>query len=163
LAFGRLGCFLNGCCWGDRCSLPWAVRFPEGSLPWETLVERGFLSPEAATTLALHPTQLYSSFNALVLAFLTAAYFRYRHRDGAVLAVGWLTYPLTRFVLEILRGDEFGKFDTSLTISQWVSLGAFAAGVLFTAWLMRRPPHLTRSVHTEIPSPKQRREAASPA
>ncbi len=33
LAFGRIGCFLNGCCWGGVCDLPWAVRFPHGSSP----------------------------------------------------------------------------------------------------------------------------------
>ena len=32
--FGRLGCFLNGCCYGDLCRLPWAVTFPAGSPPW---------------------------------------------------------------------------------------------------------------------------------
>lgn len=31
LAFGRVGCFLNGCCWGAVCHLPWAVQFPYGS------------------------------------------------------------------------------------------------------------------------------------
>ncbi len=31
---GRMGCLMNGCCFGDACSLPWAIRFPQGSLPW---------------------------------------------------------------------------------------------------------------------------------
>lgn len=31
MAIGRIGCFLNGCCWGGECDLPWAVRFPYGS------------------------------------------------------------------------------------------------------------------------------------
>ena len=34
LAIGRLGCFFNGCCYGDPCDLPWAVQFPAGSSPW---------------------------------------------------------------------------------------------------------------------------------
>ena len=33
--FGRLGCFLNGCCYGDTCNLPWAVSFPQHSPPWD--------------------------------------------------------------------------------------------------------------------------------
>lgn len=36
LAFGRIGCFMNGCCWGGVCDLPWAVRFPHGSSPQAT-------------------------------------------------------------------------------------------------------------------------------
>jgi phosphatidylglycerol:prolipoprotein diacylglycerol transferase len=31
LTFGRIGCFLSGCCWGKPTNLPWAVRFPYGS------------------------------------------------------------------------------------------------------------------------------------
>ncbi|MEO0107828.1 MAG: prolipoprotein diacylglyceryl transferase family protein, partial [candidate division WOR-3 bacterium] len=55
--FTRIGCFLNGCCFGKACSLPWAVRFPSGS-------------PVAMTDfghLPIHPTQLYSSLAGLVL------------------------------------------------------------------------------------------------
>lgn len=139
LAFGRMGCFLNGCCFGDRCDLPWAVVFPQGSVPFVALVDRGLLPADAAATFPLHPAQLYSVANALALALLTHAYFRYRHKDGAVLAVGWLVYPITRFVLEYLRSDELGQFGTTLTISQWVSIAMFASGLVFTAWLNFRP------------------------
>jgi phosphatidylglycerol:prolipoprotein diacylglycerol transferase len=138
IAIGRIGCFLNGCCYGDRCELPWAVQFPAGSAPFEALVQRGFLSPDAALTPLLHPTQLYSTLDGLLLAFLTASYFKVRPVNGAVLAVGWLTYPVTRFMIEFLRGDELGKFNTSLTISQWVSIGLFVSGVMYTVWLLRR-------------------------
>ncbi|MCS7306059.1 MAG: prolipoprotein diacylglyceryl transferase [Thermoguttaceae bacterium] len=43
LALGRVGCFLNGCCYGGLCDLPWAVRFPQGSLPYESQVHRGHM------------------------------------------------------------------------------------------------------------------------
>ena len=41
LALGRVGCFLNGCCYGGPCEAAWAVRFPQGSLPYESQVHRG--------------------------------------------------------------------------------------------------------------------------
>ena len=52
--FGRLGCFLNGCCYGDVCNLPWAVSFPKHSPPWEY---RGppRLDPADAALLAAAP------------------------------------------------------------------------------------------------------------
>jgi phosphatidylglycerol:prolipoprotein diacylglycerol transferase len=139
LAFGRIGCLLNGCCYGDRCELPWRIQFPLGSVPDMALVERGFVGAAENVSLYLHPSQIYSSFNALLLAFLTHSYFRYRHKDGAVLALTLLTYPVTRFVIEFLRGDELGKFNTSLTISQWVSIGLFSFGLLYLSWLTKRP------------------------
>src|SRR5262245_45923882 len=59
ITFGRLGCLLHGCCYGDICSLPWAVTFPAHSVPFEALVSRGLLAKNASASLALHPTQLY--------------------------------------------------------------------------------------------------------
>jgi len=41
LALGRVGCLMNGCCYGGQCSLPWAVTFPPGSPPFQRQVERG--------------------------------------------------------------------------------------------------------------------------
>ncbi|MEC7500857.1 MAG: prolipoprotein diacylglyceryl transferase [Planctomycetota bacterium] len=41
LAIGRLGCFLNGCCFGGLCDVPWAVTFPESSPPYNQQIERG--------------------------------------------------------------------------------------------------------------------------
>jgi hypothetical protein len=46
VAFGRIGCFLNGCCYGDRCTLPWGVTFPLGSVPDAALVSRGFIAAD---------------------------------------------------------------------------------------------------------------------
>jgi phosphatidylglycerol:prolipoprotein diacylglycerol transferase len=43
IAFGRIGCFLNGCCFGGVCELPWAMRFPAGSPPYIRQAERGEL------------------------------------------------------------------------------------------------------------------------
>lgn len=43
LAFGRIGCLLNGCCFGGSCELPWAVTFPQGSPPYQRQVQEGLL------------------------------------------------------------------------------------------------------------------------
>jgi len=143
LAFGRLGCFMNGCCYGDSCGLPWAVSFPLGSVPDMALVGRGFVEKGASVTLSLHPSQLYSALNALLLSGLMHYYFRVRSRDGAVLGLALLTYPITRFVIEFLRGDEPGRFQTPLTISQWISMAMFAGALGYVYWLSRREYVLT--------------------
>ena len=139
IAFGRLGCFLNGCCYGNACSLPWAVQFPQESAAWTALVKKGFLMPDALQTMPLHPTQLYSSINGIVLAVIMIAYYRYRKGDGSVMALAMMFYPLSRIGLEILRNDELGQLGTGLTISQLVSLGALVGGALLSWWSWTRP------------------------
>ena len=138
IAFGRLGCFLNGCCYGGRCELPWAVQFPQGSAAWSALVSRGYLPEDALHTMSLHPTQIYSTMNAVVLALLTAAYYRYRKGDGSVVALAMIMYPLSRFGLEIIRWDESGQLGTGLTISQLVSLGVAGVGLVLAWWSWTR-------------------------
>ncbi|QDU79547.1 Prolipoprotein diacylglyceryl transferase [Polystyrenella longa] len=151
MAFGRIGCLFNGCCWGDRCTLPWAITFPQNSVPYMSLVKRGFLSPEALQTIPLHPSQIYSSVNALILSVLAAAYFHRRAKDGQVTLLVLIIYPITRFLIEFIRGDEMGQFDTSMTISQWVSLLIVAIGIVYGIWLSKQPPQLTRHVNQPTP------------
>ena len=64
-AVGRLGCFLNGCCDGVACSLPWGVRFPAGSHAWTRQANAGLIAPDAPFSLPVHPTQLYAALAGL--------------------------------------------------------------------------------------------------
>ena len=138
IAIGRLGCFLNGCCWGDTCTLPWAVTFPHHSPPWNAELERGLIAPDAPHSLPLHPTQLYSTVDGLILFTLLNAYYPLRRRDGEVMGLMMLCYPITRFLVEHLRNDE-GVFYAGMTVSQAISVGIFAAGLAYWAWLATLP------------------------
>lgn len=168
LGFGRIGCFLYGCCFGAACAMPWAVHFPDDSMTYESLFARSVLKdtqlleadgvPFAArdlkttdpsgkptidpqstfTTIALHPTQIYSSVLAFLLAGLLIWFFQRRPFEGAVMALGWVLYPINRFVLEIIRDDEGGRLGTGLTISQLISIGLFLTGCVLMWWLQRR-------------------------
>ena len=148
MAFGRIGCFLNGCCYGDRCTLPWGVTFPMGSVPDTSLVLRGLVGADQDLAMRLHPTQLYSSLDGLFLYLLTSAYFPYRaQRSGDRARRPHLSDHAVRG-REPAR-DEAGQFHTSLTISQWISILTFIVGLVFAAWLARRPPlQLPRKVST---------------
>ncbi len=219
LAIGRLGCMLNGCCYGGTCDLPWAVQFPAGSPAHVHQVQHGqtFLyglklegdpdappvitevqpgspadkhglkagqtitaingqtvrtvdraqwtllqalrhdsqlavhtegiraaavwpiAPPLPTSEPVHPTQLYSSLNALLLCLFLIAYAPFRRRDGELFALLLTLYPITRFVLEIIRTDEAAVFGTGLSISQNVSLLVLAAAVGVWAYVLRRP------------------------
>ena len=230
LAFGRIGCFLNGCCFGGVCDaqqIPWAVTFPAGSPPFMQQVEDGqidltnqylqgiilkegfhtgkngktmpvlvvdkvkpgsqaklsgikpgqfiiaingmslynndgskvslslaqyqltvdarfqgsvkinrFSEPpvtwkyngsDEIRSLPVHPTQLYSSLNALILFFLTLLFGRFTTRNGAVFAFLFTLYPISRWILEYIRIDETSFMGTGMSISQNVSILVLAA------------------------------------
>ena len=91
--FGRLGCFLNGCCYGDACQLPWAVSFPKNSPPWQHHEFLQLIPRDALWSLPVHPTQIYSAIDGLVLLLLLSAYYPLRRRDGEVMGLLMLTYP----------------------------------------------------------------------
>ncbi len=138
IAVGRFGCFLNGCCFGDVCTLPWAVSFPEPSPPWGAHAAAHLISSDAHWSLPVHPTQLYSVIDGLLLMILLLAYFPLRKRDGQVMALLMITYPITRILIEYLRSDEL-VFFAGMTISQNISLVLLACGAIFWYSLSRGP------------------------
>ena len=138
IAVGRVGCLLNGCCYGDLCEPPLGRPLPVA----DGAVGRprpGRDHPESAPYSAyVHPTQVYSTIDGLVLLALLSAYYPLRRRDGEVMALLMVTYPATRFLIEYLRSDE-PAYLAGLTISQVVSVGMLAAGAAYWAWLGTRP------------------------
>ena len=147
LAIGRIGCFLNGCCYGGPCDLPWAVQFPPESPPWLDQAARGLL-PAAATgggmpwSLPVHPAQLYAAIDAAILAMLVclASGTPLARRDGQVFALALTLHPISRLLLEAIRVDEPPALGTPLSISQLVSLLLLALAATLWWWTSRQPP-----------------------
>src|ERR1019366_6966317 len=90
--FGRLGCLLNGCCYGRACNLPWAIRFPADN-------------PLNPPTYPVHPTEIYDSLLNLGLYALLAWLYRRKRFDGQVFGVYLVSYALLRSFVEMFRGD----------------------------------------------------------
>jgi len=140
LALGRVGCFLNGCCFGGRCDLPWAVSFPAGSPPWHDQFSRHLIDAAAARSLPVHPAQLYAALDAALLAALTIAYTPLARRHGEVFALALTLHPVSRLLLESIRIDEPPVAGTPLSIAQWISLVLLALAAALWWWLGRQPP-----------------------
>ena len=123
--FGRIGCLLNGCCYGRVCDLPWAIHFPENH---ET-------HPHG-----VHPTQIYDSLLNLVLYFALVWLYRGKKFDGQIFAIYLMCYAVTRSIVESFRGDyDAAHRHGGLTPAHVVSVGIFAAGaVLFWTLKHRR-------------------------
>lgn len=152
LALGRVGCFLNGCCYGGTCELPWAVTFPPESPPWFDQVQRGLLPnlpPETVgRSLPVHPAQLYAAIDAGLLAWLAVAFTPLARRDGQVFALVLTIHPISRILLEMIRVDEPPALGTPFSISQLISLALLgSAGVLWVV-TFRRPPRLSFDSHS---------------
>lgn len=172
LACGRVGCLLNGCCSGAVCGLPWAIKFPYNSLPYQVQalgephggkdwirLDEGFWSSNSTKSRMLlakevltaerraqlspnlmvpvHPTQIYSTINALILCTFATSLFLYRRRDGQVLLTIMFLYPLTRFILEMLRVEP--RYAAELSASQWVSICIVTVGVVLWVFWRRLP------------------------
>jgi phosphatidylglycerol:prolipoprotein diacylglycerol transferase len=139
IGFGRIGCLLNGCCYGDPTSLPWAIQFPRDSATFASMLEKNLVDINDPCTPWLHPTQIYSSIDGFIIAAITSWYFGHRRRNGEVLAVALMIYPVTRFCIELLRADEVVQWNTPFTTAQLVSIAVFIINLVFMAYLSRRP------------------------
>ena len=258
VAIGRIGCFMNGCCYGGASDLPWSVAFPWGSPPHGAQVERGQLpvqgilfagkgadppviasvesgslaaqaglaagqrvtqinglhvdSVEDAELLLIdlskyfwhlsgdrlyltsrlkstrmepeelgnelsirvsgdpqpktwaltgpvtgsrpvHPTQLYSFIDSLLLCLFLLAYYPYRTRDGEVTALTMTLHPISRFLIEIIRVDEQPVFGTPWSISQNISVLILAAAVCLWIYVWRQPRGVAWPA-APVPEPK---------
>lgn len=114
--FGRIGCLLNGCCYGRECSAPWAVHFPSGHETYP---------------FGVHPTEIYDALLNFILYLALAWIFRRKKFDGQVFAVFLMAYAATRSFVEMFRGDySAAHVHGGLTPAHLVSLGIFAAGAV---------------------------------
>lgn len=131
-AFGRLGCFLNGCCHGRVADTFASVRYPAGSIPWRWQVGAGLIGNSSAVSLPVIPAQLVEAAGCLVLSLALCSLHRSRksqERPGLVVGAYLAAYGALRFFTETLRADERAHpFGGALTISQCISVAAIAAG-----------------------------------
>ena len=126
-AFGRIGCFFYGCCYGRLSQAACAVAFPRGSPAWYEQMNAGLIDSTARQSLPVLPTQLFeAAANLILFAVLFAVYRRFRRGTMALYLIG---YAFIRFGMEYLRGDPRAAVGP-LSISQTISLALLAVGVL---------------------------------
>ena len=137
-ALGRLGCLMYGCCFGTVCDLPWAIQFPEHSPAFNLL---GQAPTDAAHSLYVHPTQIYSALLNVALYGGLAWLYRHKRFDGQVFGLYLAGYSINRFVVEFFRGDyqEEQLWFGWVKPGQQLSLFLLPIGITLIILLRRRP------------------------
>lgn len=115
-AIGRIGCFLNGCCYGRE--VPWGIYFP-------------------VHNAHLHPTQLYDAAGLLVIFFVLKRVQKGGQAEGSIIVLYLLLASTQRFVIEFFRNDHFFVW-FGLSVFQWVSIVVFLSGAYVYAHLNNR-------------------------
>lgn len=160
IGFGRLGCLLNGCCWGKPApaGFPLGMVFPPEAevtrlQQWnfelwpgnwnDFVISLGYPSG-TQPPIALYPTQIISALGLFAIAgILLGLERRYPgHRNGQVMLWFIYLYSIGRFMIEFLRDDTplrgaLGAFP-GLRLGQWMSVGMFVAALLLQWFLSRR-------------------------
>ena len=114
--FGRIGCFLAGCCYGRPTTSLIGVKFKPGSLgPVDTCVL---------------PTQIFSSIFDFLLALFLLWYDRKERKKGRLFALYMIIYSIGRFIIEFVRDDPRGNVGV-LSTSQFISLFIVLIGIIF--------------------------------
>ena len=127
LAWGRIGCFFNGCCFGSVTSSPVGVVFPAASQASHQQFEVGLLSSPALPSLPVHPTQIYEGLIALATAAVCYGIVEPRKRfHGQTFLVFVILYAIGRFTEEFFRRDDRGGL-AGLSTSQIIALVTAAA------------------------------------
>lgn len=97
-SIGRIGCFLNGCCFGREVA--WGIYFP-------------------VHAARLHPTQLYAMAGLFILFFILRHYRKIAKIPGDVFVLYLFGAALLRFVIEFFRADHY-VLVLGLSVYQWV-------------------------------------------
>ena len=131
-AFGRVGCFFYGCCYGRVSAHAFAVAYPRRSPAWVAQVEGGLVPETAQSSLAVLPTQLFEAGAVLCLfAVLLFIFLRnWKTRPGLTTGCYLVGYACIRFGIEFLR-DDMRQQVGALSIGQTISIGLFLLGFVF--------------------------------
>ena len=137
-AIGRLGCLINGCCFGSETVLPWGINYPIGSPAHWLHLSIGSIPNDYLSSLTIHPIQLYeTTFHLFSAIFIVKLGKRFKNTNTVLLSY-FGSYLIFRFFIEFIRDMNniwwsalsFG----SLSLLQWflfsIGLGIIICGLI---------------------------------
>ena len=134
----RIGCFLNGCCYGLPTEHSFGMCFPEGSEAARTALILSGGNLHGGDGVPIHPAQIYSALGGLTILVLLLLLDRRRPYEGYTFANFLLLYGLHRFTVDQFRYYEDAMTVGGLSVNQWLSIAFLLASVLLHTRLRRR-------------------------
>ena len=137
-AFGRIGCFLGGCCYGIEYHGKLAIHFPYNEFVTEL------------NQVPRFPIQLVEAGINFILFIILMIYAKKVRKPGSVLGVYLIGYAVIRFVLEFFRGDIARGILFGVSTSQWISLILLPIGFYL---IFNKKEHLTKQATNSDTNP----------
>ena len=123
--FGRIGCFLAGCCYGIESDFGFTVH-------------NNHLNPSINDVNRLPVPLIEAACNLLIFLFILYLFKKDKMRDKLIY-VYMIIYPVVRFTLEFFRGDEYRGFLFGLSTSQWISIILFVFAIVMLIIKRNKP------------------------
>lgn len=122
-AFGRIGCFLGGCCYGIESE--WGFMYPD-------------LTNEGANSVCRLPIQLIEAGGDIIICIVLLILTYKKLKKGMLIYLYLLMYSILRFITEFFRGDEIRGFLFGISTSQWISIMIFIVSSTLILRLYRK-------------------------
>lgn len=133
-AFGRLGCYMAGCCFGAPTGGAWGARFPRDAIAFSEMTHDGSLPAGADRTPPIHPTQLYEAAGEIAIFAALLAVRRRKRVHGQVFLAYLAAYPVLRSLIELFRGDAARKFVVPGIVSTSQAISAVVLVAALILW-----------------------------
>lgn len=133
LATVRMGCFLQGCCYGVTSSR-FGLRFPEGSIVYAAQVNDGTIEP-GQIMVAVVPAQLFEA--VFLVALVAWSYRALRRGRERVFVVSVGAYSVFRFLIEFVRADPARNHLGPFSTSQWMAV-LIVTSIVVSKWSRAR-------------------------
>ncbi len=132
-AFGRVACFLRGCCFGETTNFPWAAAHPLGSYAHKIHLHYDLVADGAAASLPVHPFGLYLAVTSLGVVALMLILRRYQRYPGEVALAFVAVMSLSAALIETFREIELVR-SVPLRMLIPALVGSIAAFVYIGLW-----------------------------
>jgi prolipoprotein diacylglyceryltransferase len=149
IGFGiqKIGCFLNGCCFGRPTSLPWGISYPVGTSAHFHHLLNGLIDQNASYSLNIHPVQLYETIGFFTLAFIVWRTQKKWERTYSTLLFSLFLFLILRFFSEFIRDPTSSGFSSTyfwgISTFQW---GILTFGILSAVLLLINEKRLRKNV-----------------